>query len=326
METLIDQINRNLELNIMPTEQCNFRCEYCYEHFEIGRMKPETVSAVKKLVSRRLSELKNLSIEWFGGEPLVAYDIMVDIMSHVNASMRVENPTLRIRGSATTNGYLLTQERLEELVLLGVRSFQISFDGDREEHDKLRRRADGKGTFDVVFSNIVAAHNTDINFNITIRMHVNSGNYESMKTLIDRIVTDIGADGRYKLHIRLLSRLGGPNDYRLPVTEDTAAVEALKAYADAKGLKVAPKDEDGYICYASRPNFFLLRADGSISKCTVALYDKFNRIGALNPDGTMQIDNKLVTEWSRGFATGNMDDLGCPLINHPSKSKLRVIQ
>ena len=35
--------NRRLELIVMPTEQCNFRCIYCYEDFRMGRMNSDTV-------------------------------------------------------------------------------------------------------------------------------------------------------------------------------------------------------------------------------------------------------------------------------------------
>ncbi|MFF7227919.1 hypothetical protein [Streptomyces sioyaensis] len=49
--------DRTLHLIILPTEQCNFRCTYCYEDFSVGRMGPETVQGVKRLLDRRLDGL-----------------------------------------------------------------------------------------------------------------------------------------------------------------------------------------------------------------------------------------------------------------------------
>ena len=58
-----------LQLILLPTEQCNFRCTYCYEDFAIGRMTPEVVSGVKNLIDRRADGLSHLQLSWFGGEP-----------------------------------------------------------------------------------------------------------------------------------------------------------------------------------------------------------------------------------------------------------------
>lgn len=44
----------NLELIILPTEHCNFRCLYCYEDFQVGRMKRPVVESIKKLISLRM--------------------------------------------------------------------------------------------------------------------------------------------------------------------------------------------------------------------------------------------------------------------------------
>src|SRR5690242_7308023 len=70
--------NSNLQLILFPTEQCNFRCTYCYEDFALGRMSDEIISGVKNLIAKR-KDLKHLNIMWFGGEPTAALDIVLDI-------------------------------------------------------------------------------------------------------------------------------------------------------------------------------------------------------------------------------------------------------
>ncbi|MFM6074868.1 MAG: radical SAM protein, partial [Dolichospermum sp.] len=74
--------DKAFELIILPTEQCNFRCIYCYEDFSIGRMKPEVISGIKALLDKRSSKLNFLNLSWFGGEPLVAKDIVLDISEY----------------------------------------------------------------------------------------------------------------------------------------------------------------------------------------------------------------------------------------------------
>jgi hypothetical protein len=53
--------DRTLHLILLPTEQCNFRCTYCYEDFAIGRMERETINAVKLLLDRRFDGLQGLA-------------------------------------------------------------------------------------------------------------------------------------------------------------------------------------------------------------------------------------------------------------------------
>lgn len=49
-----------LHLILMATEQCNFRCVYCYEDFAIGRMRPWVVEGVKNLVATRIADISEL--------------------------------------------------------------------------------------------------------------------------------------------------------------------------------------------------------------------------------------------------------------------------
>jgi uncharacterized protein len=54
---------RKLDLTLLPTEKCNFRCVYCYEEFEHGAMPPHVVEGVCNLITRRAETgLENLSL------------------------------------------------------------------------------------------------------------------------------------------------------------------------------------------------------------------------------------------------------------------------
>ena len=50
--------NEKFQLIIFPTEQCNFRCVYCYEDFEIGKMPRWLVDATKVLIKNKMPKLK----------------------------------------------------------------------------------------------------------------------------------------------------------------------------------------------------------------------------------------------------------------------------
>ncbi len=156
-------------------------------------------------------------------------------------------------------------------------------------------------------------------------MHVNSNNDTSMVKLINRVASEIGEDKRFTVYIRELSRLGGKNDMSLPILgENKDAVKRLIRMSRGCGLKTnVNEDADeytgSYICCAAKPNSFVIRSNGSISKCTVALYEDYNMIGRLLRNGTMEIDSHTATAWSRGIFSGDKTELGCPLINFPKE-------
>src|SRR5262245_42520947 len=117
---------RVLGLILLPTEKCNFRCTYCYEDFALGRMSSGVVRGVKELLSTRAPGLDELTLAWFGGEPLLALDIVEDVQAHARR-LAEAHPRLRVSGNITTNGWKLTPDVFARLLSLGIAEYQISF-------------------------------------------------------------------------------------------------------------------------------------------------------------------------------------------------------
>src|ERR1700753_1885199 len=104
-----------LELIILPTEKCNFRCTYCYEDFAIGRMRPQVQRSLMLFISKSVPRLKHLSLSWFGGEPLLARDIVLQVSAHAQREAKAAGLT-SFGGSLTTNASLLTKDIFEKLL------------------------------------------------------------------------------------------------------------------------------------------------------------------------------------------------------------------
>lgn len=330
---------RRLELTILPTEKCNFRCTYCYEDFALGKLPAPLVDGIINLIERRAKQgLENLSLSWFGGEPLLAAPIILRIAEAARRLSQIYG--FSVSGGATTNGYLLTRPLLEKLVQLNQNYFQISIDGWGECHDRTRRRADGAGTFREIWTNLMNAHGTTLDFEISLRIHVTDINHDSLRELARQIRDNLALDRRFSLNFQDVRDLGGaggqsvvsvsPYDFRELVRELTDIVyppsDELKADAplrpavpieirkyESAGSRAAYSDETNYICYAAKPNHFLIRSNGRVGKCTVALDDPRNDIGFLRPDGTIEINADLARAWSRGLETMDPDQLGCPI-------------
>jgi len=320
--------NRSLELIILPTEQCNFRCTYCYEDFTIGKMSRQIVNAIKKLLSKRMPDLEILKLSWFGGEPLVAKDVLFEISEYVK-KMLLHYPHVKYVGGITTNASTLNESTLSRLIELNINEFQISLDGTQQEHDKTRVRMDGSGTFSKIWQNLISAKESDHAFKIIIRIHITPDNLNDIYALTDMVKVTFGGDSRFRVFYKAIENLGGSNSGSFKTIHGKDKADILKSLYDYLGqdLLGAKIDQDGpYVCYAARPNSIVIRANGKIGKCTVAFNDARNDLGQLNEDGTLSIDSDKLSLWTRGFKEMDEKALHCPMSNMPKIiSKLQAI-
>lgn len=313
--------NYYFQLIILPTEKCNFRCTYCYEDFAAGRMKQETILGIQALLESRCADLRYLNISWFGGEPLTAKDIVLEISEYA-MSLAYRYPKLRYIGDMTTNAYLLDYKTVAILANVGVREYQISLDGPREVHDKSRIRADGSSTYDRIWANLLAIRDSSLSVSIILRIHFTADTFKLINPLIEDIRREFLHDSRFGIFFKAIERLGGPNDASIKIFSEAEKEEAVKSLktklfgenlASSQNVSVS----DNTVCYASRPNSLVIRSNGDVGKCTVALYDERNKIASLQPDGTLRLIPGRLAPWVRGIETLDPTTLGCPLVNLP---------
>ncbi|MBD1835211.1 radical SAM protein [Cyanobacteria bacterium FACHB-472] len=250
--------NRYFQLFILPTEKCNFRCTYCYEDFAAGRMKKETILGIKALLEKRCADLMYLNISWFGGEPLTAKDIVLEISEYA-MSLAYRYPKLRYMGDMTTNAYLLDYKTIATLANVGIRNYQISLDGPREVHDRSRIRADGSSTYDRIWANLLAIRDSSLPVSVIVRVHFTVDTLKLIDPLIEDIRREFIHDSRFSVFFKGIERLGGPNDASIKLFSEAEKEESVKSLqtklfcgnlASSQNVSVS----DNTVCYASRPN------------------------------------------------------------------------
>lgn len=325
---------KKLELILYPTEQCNFRCTYCYEDFSLGKMTPDIIRGVKALISERISTINLLQISWFGGEPLVAKDVIYEVCEH--AQRECEKHGVLFAGNLTTNGYFLDVGTARRLQVFSQGRYQISLDGYGGDHDKTRKLMSGGGTFDRIWANMKALRDTDIPFHITFRVHLTTDNLASVERLAEAMREEFLYDKRFGVFIKPIENLGNnaANAFMIPKAEREAIhARIARAFAlqtpaagapsgdaaaapAAPGAGVSAEVAAPKICYAARPNSLAIRANGVVQKCTVLMSDEKNRLGVIGGDGAIHIDRAKMAYWMRGYDTLHAGELQCPANTH----------
>jgi uncharacterized protein len=311
--------SKKLELILLPTEKCNFRCTYCYETFEHGRMRPWVVRSLHKLIDIRTRDLSSLKLNWFGGEPLLESKLMVDFASYALQTC-LRNDCELAPGEVTTNGYLLSQEVFEKLIATNHRLFQVSLDGDEKGHETSRRHIAGHPTFQRIMKNLENLKLMKHEFRVVVRLHLLPTNRDSMLRLAEQIRGTLLTDARYGVLIKAVGDWGGPLSGTFKALNADEARSRAAELRSALGLNEASpqetidpsKGESAYVCYAASANSLLIRADGRVGKCTTALDDSLNTVGQLNPDGTIRFNSQNLNFWLTGLQTRQPAHLACP--------------
>jgi uncharacterized protein len=296
--------NDRLELIVMSSEDCNFRCKYCYEEFARGTMVPAVRQGIKRFVEQRIERLSSLSVSWFGGEPLYGWPAIEDLGPFFRDIARKHD--IPYSSHMTTNGYLMTPQSVDELFAWEVRAYQITLDGVPETHDCNRPTRDGRGTFWTILENLKAMSRRPEQFSVTLRVNFDQTNHGRMDEFLEIVEKELGKDSRFVLDFHAVGRWGGPNDPNLEVCggDETARISAeLRNAAGKRGLRFRTLKDVNYlgsqVCYAARPYNFLIGASGKVMKCTVALdMDERNVVGRIHEDGQMELDVDKVARWT----------------------------
>ena len=187
--------NDRLELILLASEDCNFRCTYCYEEFLRGTMKPEVRRGVRRLVEKRVKTLRSLSVNWFGGEPLYGMAAIEELAPFFVETADAHG--LHYSSNMTTNGYMLTPETAEKLLRWRIRAYQITIDGPQECHDRSRPTRTGEGTFDTILDNLRALRARDEEYRVDVRINFDRTNRDHLGRLLDTLETDFADDPRF---------------------------------------------------------------------------------------------------------------------------------
>ncbi len=257
---------------IYATNACNFRCTYCEQKHITKTLTDEVIEQILKTIKNVAKKSKKVKIDWFGGEPVLEYKKMFYVLEKANQICASEGSS--IYSTVTTNGYLLTDEILNNMKKLNIKSMQITVDGNHQSHDAKRKLADGRGTFFKVMQNINKALRYDIN--ITLRINVDEENITNISEVLD------GIDEDYRTHVFVSISNVFQN-------KEMLSTYTLLRKAISMGYKVIGRENSYIHCHACQKNAIVIDTDGSVLLCSNTDSDE-KRMGYLDIDGNVRIE------------------------------------
>ena len=147
--------DRVLELMIMPTMECNFRCTYCYEgHKRTGAMSEKVEQAIVDFVieQHKRRPFQSLKVTWYGGEPLLNIPC-IERLSRAFIAFCGKHG-IEYWAVMISNSYLADEQTAKRLAACRIISDMLTLDGVGPTHDRHRKTADGRGSYDVIMENI----------------------------------------------------------------------------------------------------------------------------------------------------------------------------
>lgn len=138
------------------THDCNLRCKYCFadEGKYHGTRKVMSAEVGKKAIDFVIAHSgprKNIEVDLFGGEPLIALKEIKEIIAYAREQEKLHNKTIRF--TMTTNATLLNGEIMEYMDK-EMGNIILSIDGRKSVNDNTRIRVDGTGTYENILPKI----------------------------------------------------------------------------------------------------------------------------------------------------------------------------
>ena len=131
---------------------CNLRCKYCFAStgdFGTGRKIMDFDVAKKAIdfVIAKSGKRRNIEIDFFGGEPLMAFDTVKKTVAYARGLE--EQTGKKFRFTITTNGIALNDE-IADYINSNMDNVVLSLDGRKEINDDMRPTVNGKGSYDTI--------------------------------------------------------------------------------------------------------------------------------------------------------------------------------
>lgn len=251
-----------LELTVSLHEECNFRCTYCNQDFRNQAFDDPLQARLLAYIEANLPPQGTLLVHYYGGEPLLAWNHLVRLDQSILAHTAQTESNYQF--FITSNGSLLSEDKVDYLARRGVAHVKITLDGPPDVHDARRLQAGGQATFEKIMRNVVAAAPR---IPIAIRVNIDSSNLARVPELLDILAERLHECGPQAISLDFnIVYDGRARRLALDVTYEELHQLQRLALAEGFRLRLPPLIRFRH-CKFNSPKSALVDTDGEIYVC-----------------------------------------------------------
>lgn len=259
---------------ILPTTDCNARCFYCCENGQKRiNMSSQTAIDSAEFITKK-SKGNNVSITWFGGEPL--YNV-----APINLiSQKLHENHINFTSNMISNGFLFSKDLIQTAKKLwNLKSVQITLDGTSDIYNKTKSYIykNEINPFGRVINNIALL--ADFEIKVIIRLNMDLFNMADLYSLVDYLWCTFGDNKLIKIYVRLLF----DNTSKLQINRTNKQRESLykeyqkfEDYIYSKGLLHSQKIHSVYTsntCIGTNRHGTIIMPSGELGLCDLRTDD-----------------------------------------------------
>ena len=314
------------------SEQCNLACKYCFLgnndrekriQFLSADMTRETADKAIDFFIRQIKnsgldfEDNNPSVIFYGGEPMVNYEVLVYIAEKLNSLRSVEKCIKNVEMSMVTNGLLLNEEKILKLKDLGV-AIAISVDGFTEETNSMRVDTGGHPVFSRILKTLDLCKRLGVDVSLSVTLSEDTiKDTQNILNLVDN----------YGIKAFGFNIMMSSETFVLPESYNEAAaqfildefVELRKKgiYEDRimRKLKAFSKAQVYFSdCAATAGGQIVVAPNGQVGICHGCLYNKQYFVTDIDDEAFDATKDPNFIEWSQLTPVNHEECLDCPAL------------
>jgi len=293
------------DLILIPTLDCNFRCFYCFEEHRPEVMPREVVERLVLWGEKNIPRYGNISLSWFGGEPLLELDTVLRLSESLRAIC--QRHSVGFHNMITTNGFGLHQDVVTSLLDAGICAVNVTMDGPALWHERFRRHRDGEKTFDRIVQGIVRVTESASDARIDLRINYDSRNFDSIPDLFHVFPTEI----RGRMFV-MLRQIFGDRTEGHPLPDKTRREKEIYSVAAQQGYRMSLMEtllgRKETFCYADKESSMVVNPFGDLYKCSLSKFTRESRVGRLGEKGEVEWDEERMVRWK---SVDGFDDPVC---------------
>jgi uncharacterized protein len=279
-------------LTVVITTRCNLACGYCFQNTGVAAARPGAAPAripvttlddvataeILDFCRRQMAEreAERLDLMLFGGEPTLRLDQCLGFLRGAR-ELGLANAAM------ISNGTRLGPEAALALEQAGLRSVQVTLDGDAPVHDRIRTTVGGAGTFARILRNLaLASARTSMRW--VLRVNLTSESIGSADALIERLADQL-EPARFAIAFALVHDSSAEYDDALAPSSALASrvselyVQALEAGFDVKPPLLSKCGACGEFGGATGS---VVNADGTLYSCWESIGKEGYEVGQIS--------------------------------------------